>query len=152
MGDVGEFHRVVRWLKDGLGEVAIDLPGVDVEGRRELDVAHMVRREPWMHEPGDESVVRSVAVIVHTLHERRCAIADTDNRDANGCHGALLGLYVDSPRALAPVGVCKCAQCNTIALAARERAGGHGATLAQPATSARRSTLAGGRGTRDVGG
>jgi len=40
--DVGELHRVVRRLPDGLGQVPIDLAGIDVEGRRELDVAHVV--------------------------------------------------------------------------------------------------------------
>ena len=117
--DVGELHRVVRGLKDGLGEVPIDLARIDVEGGGELDVAHVVRRESWMHEPGDEAVLRSVAVIVHALHERGCAVADADDRHANGCHGALLGSCRRFAPGADPVGVCKWAQCNTKALAAR---------------------------------
>src|SRR5215470_6693666 len=88
-----------------------------------------------MHEPGDESVVGSVAVIVHTLHERRRTVANTDDRHANGCHGALLGpLRRVAPGVCPGSGVCKCAQCNTKARAASWMRGAARTRDADPVT------------------
>jgi hypothetical protein len=83
---VGELHGVVRRLPDRLGEIEPDLALVDVEGRGELDVADVIAAEPRVHEAGDEGVVRRVTVVLHTLHERRGAVADADDGDSNGAH------------------------------------------------------------------
>lgn len=50
-------------------EVETDLLGVDVEGGDELDVAHVVRAEPHMHQAGDCRILVGVLVVLHTLHE-----------------------------------------------------------------------------------
>ena len=80
---LGEVDRVVLAADDGLREVFPDLLGVDVEGRHELDVADVVAAEVDVHEPGDELVVRGVAVVVDALHERGGAVADAHDGDAD---------------------------------------------------------------------
>ena len=52
---VAELQRVVLAGEDRLGEVLADLVGVDVERRRELDVADVVAAEVDVHEPGTGS-------------------------------------------------------------------------------------------------
>ena len=47
---VGELDRVVLARPDRLGQVLADLVGVDVEGRRELDVTDVVAAEVDVHE------------------------------------------------------------------------------------------------------
>jgi hypothetical protein len=85
-----ELHGVVRRLPDRLRQVAADLALVDVEGGGELDVADVVTAEPRVHEAGDEGVVGRLAVILNSLDERRCAVADADDGDSNRSHGGLL--------------------------------------------------------------
>src|SRR5665213_642158 len=82
-GHFGELHRVVLTGPDRLSEVLADLRLVDVEGGRELDVAHVVAAEVDVHQAGD--VLRGVGlrVVLDALHERRCAVADADDRDAD---------------------------------------------------------------------
>ena len=85
--DVGELDRVVLTRPDRLGEVLADLLDVDVEGGRELDVAYVVAAEVDVHEAGDALPRIRVLVVLDPLHERRSAVADTDDR-----HADLLGL------------------------------------------------------------
>ena len=75
---------VLFWpLTMACGEVLADLVGVDVEGGDELDVADVVAAEVDVHEAGDELVVGGVAVVVDALHERRGAVADAHDGDAD---------------------------------------------------------------------
>src|SRR6185295_8182897 len=90
LGHLGEAHRVVRGLEDGLAQVAADLAGIDVEGGGELDVAHIVTGQAWVHQPGDEGVRRSLLGVVNTLHECRGAVSYPDEGDSNGSHSGLL--------------------------------------------------------------
>src|SRR5262249_48154942 len=92
--DLGELHGVVRRLEDGLAEVAADLALVDVERRRELDVADVIAPEPGVHQAGDELVVRGVPVVLDTLDESGGAIANTDDGYSDGPHGVLLEIVV----------------------------------------------------------
>jgi hypothetical protein len=82
-GYLREGNRVVGGGGDGLGEIGADLAGVDVEGGRELDVPHVVRAQPRAHEAGDEAVIGGGAVELDALNERRGAVADPDDGDAN---------------------------------------------------------------------
>src|SRR5207302_1776900 len=76
-----------RRREDRLREVPPDLARIDVEGRRELDVTDVIVAEPRVHEPGDERRVRRAPVVLDALNESGCAVADSDDRDANGgCH------------------------------------------------------------------
>ena len=77
--DVGEAGGVVRATVDRLAEVLADLGRVDVERAGELDVADVVAPKPGVHQPRDERVLGRVPVEVHALHERRGAVADTDD-------------------------------------------------------------------------
>jgi hypothetical protein len=81
-GHVGELDGVVLAGADGLGEVAPDLLGVDVEGGHELDVADVVAAELDVHQTGDVVTRLGVGVEVDALHQRRRAVAHADNRDA----------------------------------------------------------------------
>ena len=84
---VGELDRVVLARPDRLGEVLADLLGVDVESRRELDVADVVAAEVDVHEARDVLVGVGVLVVLDALHEGVRAVADADDR-----HADLLGL------------------------------------------------------------
>ena len=83
VGHVGELDGVVGRGEDRLAQVLADLVGVDVEGGAELDVADVVAAEIDVHQAGDELVVRGVAVVLDALHERRGAVADADDGDAD---------------------------------------------------------------------
>jgi hypothetical protein len=85
---LAEVDRVVLAAHDRLREVLADLLGVHVEGRHELDVAHVVAAEVDVHEARHELVVGGVAVVVDALHERGGAVADADDGDADA---AVLG-------------------------------------------------------------
>jgi hypothetical protein len=86
MRHLAEAHRVVGLGPDGLGEITADLVDIHVERRGELDVADVVPGEPGPHEARDEAVVRGVLVVVDSLHERRGAVADSDDGDAYRSH------------------------------------------------------------------
>ena len=79
---VAELHRVVLAAPDRLGEVLADLVGVDVERRRELDVADVVAAEVDVHETRHEVGRVGVLVVLDALDERGGAVADADDRDA----------------------------------------------------------------------
>src|SRR3712207_2379291 len=64
-----------------LAEVLADLVGVDVERRRELDVADVVAAEVDVHQPGHGLVGVGVLVVVHALDERGRAVPDADDGD-----------------------------------------------------------------------
>ena len=59
------------------------LLGVDVERRRELDVADVVAAEVDVHEAGDGLVRVGVPVVVDALDEGVGAVADADDGDAH---------------------------------------------------------------------
>ena len=79
---VGDLDGVVLRGEDGLGEVASDLLGVHVERRDEAHVTHVIAAEVDMHEPGDPGRGIGVCVVLHSLHQRRGAVADADNGDS----------------------------------------------------------------------
>jgi hypothetical protein len=85
--DVGELDRVVLARPDRLGQVLADLVGVDVERRRELDVADVVAAQLHVHQTGDALGRVGVPVVLDALHEGRRAVADADD-----CHAHLLAL------------------------------------------------------------
>ncbi len=87
--DVGDLDGVVLAGDDGLGQVATDLLGVDVERGDELDVADVVAAEVDVHEPRDGVGRVGVAVVLDALDERRGAVADADDGYADGTHGLL---------------------------------------------------------------
>src|SRR4051794_24424802 len=79
LGELGELDRVVGIGPDRLAEVLAHLRPVDVEGARELDVAHVVAAEVDVHEARDALLGIRVAVVVDALHERVRAVADADD-------------------------------------------------------------------------
>ena len=83
LGHVAEADGVVLAAADGGGQVVTDLVGVDVEGRRELDVGDVVATEVGVHQPGHGLVRLRVAVVVDALDEGRGAVADADDGDAH---------------------------------------------------------------------
>ena len=87
---LGEAHRVVGRRPDGLREIEADLARVDIEGRRELDVADVVVAQARAHEAGHEAVLGGAPVVFDPLDERGRAVADTDDGHTNRSHGFLL--------------------------------------------------------------
>src|SRR6185436_1129690 len=86
--DLGEHDGVVRPRDDRLGDVLADLVHVDVDRRRDLDVADVVPAQVHVHEPGDPVRGLGVAVVVEALHERRGAVPHADDRDSHLAHDA----------------------------------------------------------------
>src|SRR5438105_9311586 len=82
--DVAEAHGVVRFGEDGLGQVAADFAGIDVESGDELDVADVVPAQADVHEAGHELVGRGGAVPGHALDEGGRAVADADDGNTYG--------------------------------------------------------------------
>ena len=80
---LGELDRVVLARPDRFAQILADLLGVDVEGRGELDVAHVVAAEVDVHQAGHALIGVGVAVVVDALHEGRGTVADADDRDAD---------------------------------------------------------------------
>jgi hypothetical protein len=72
---------IVRRREDSLRQVFADLCIGNVEGCGKLDVADMVAAQVDVHQPWNEFVESSVAIVLNTLHQRRGAVAD-----ANDCH------------------------------------------------------------------
>jgi hypothetical protein len=79
---VGELDRVVLAGPDRLGEVLADLVRVDVEGGRELDVAHVVSAEVHVHQAGHGARRIGVLVVLDSLHEGGGAVANADDGHA----------------------------------------------------------------------
>ncbi len=90
--DVGEAVRVVRVGPDGVGEVLADLVLRDVEGGRELHVAHVVAAEVDVHEPGHEGLRVGVLVVLDPLEQGVGAVPHADDRDADLVLGARLAV------------------------------------------------------------
>jgi hypothetical protein len=88
---VGELDGVVLARPDRLGQVLADLVRVDVEGGRELDVAHVVAAQVHVHEARHALGRVRILVVLHALHERRGAVADAHDR-----YPYLLGLVARS--------------------------------------------------------
>ena len=66
------------------------LRDVDVEGRRELDVADVVAAQVDVHQARDELVRAGVLVVLDALHEGRGAVAHADDGDVDGvAHGQI---------------------------------------------------------------
>ena len=84
--DVGDLDGVVLRGADGLGQVEADLLRVHVERGDELDVADVVVAELHVHQAGHGAARVGVGVVVHALDERRGAVADADDGDADGGH------------------------------------------------------------------
>ncbi|MGZ4648253.1 MAG: hypothetical protein ACXVYC_18240, partial [Blastococcus sp.] len=70
-GHVADLDGVVLAGDDGLGQVAADLLGIDVEGGDELHVGDVVRAEPDVHQTGHGRGLVGIAVVVHALDQRR---------------------------------------------------------------------------------
>ncbi len=98
--DVGERHGVVLAGEDRLGEVLADLLRIDVEGRRELDVADVVPAEVDVHQARDVFRRIGVAVVLDSLDERARAVAHPDDRHPD--------LVVDGPMAVWLAVSCGC--------------------------------------------
>ena len=81
--DFGEAHGVVLARADRLREVEVDLAGIDVERRGELDVPDVVAAQPRAHEAGHEPVLGGVSVILDALDQRRRAVSDPDDGNPN---------------------------------------------------------------------
>ena len=79
--DVGDLDGVVLAGDDGLGEVAADLLGVDVERGDELDVGDVVVAEADVHQARDGRGLVGVAVVLDALDERGGAVPDADDGD-----------------------------------------------------------------------
>jgi hypothetical protein len=69
--------------ENGVGNVAPDLVGADVERRRNLDVADVIAADVRVHQPRDRLVGLGVAIVGEPLDERARAITHPDNADAN---------------------------------------------------------------------
>ena len=82
-GDLCELNRVIRLGENGLAQIFSDFGFIDVERRCELDIADMVAAEIDVHEARDSFILFGVFIKLNTLDERRSAIADADNCDAN---------------------------------------------------------------------
>ncbi len=82
-GNIRETARVVGRSEDSLGQIFIDLIGIDIEGGAELNIAHMITAEVHVHEPWNEFFLVGIPVIFDPLNQRRSAIADADESDAN---------------------------------------------------------------------
>ena len=80
---IGESVGVVRRLIDRVGEVLAHLVPVHVDSSDEVDVTDVITAEVDVHDPGDTVARLGVAVVVHALHERARAVADTDDRDTD---------------------------------------------------------------------
>ena len=80
--DVADLDRVVLAGHDRLGQVAADLLRVDVERGHERDVPDVVAAEVDVHQPGHPGCGIGVLVVLHSLHQRRGAVADADNGDS----------------------------------------------------------------------
>ena len=87
---VADLDGVVLGGADRLGEVEADLLAVDVERGDELDVADVVVAELHVHQAGDGAGRVGVLVVLDALDERRGAVADADDGDANRTHFLLL--------------------------------------------------------------
>ena len=83
IGDVRELDGVVLATEDRAAEVFADLVGVDVEGGRELDVGDVVAAEIDVHQPRYGLGGVGIAVVLDALDQRRGAVTDADDGDAD---------------------------------------------------------------------
>jgi hypothetical protein len=74
---------VVRRRIDRFGQVPANLVAIDVERRGKLDVVDVISAEVHVHQPRNPFVFGGIAVEFHALDERRGAVADADEGDAN---------------------------------------------------------------------
>ena len=68
--DIADLDRVVLGGTYGVGEVESDLLGIDIKGRDKLDIAHVVRAELHMHEPGYEPCRIGILGVLDPLNQR----------------------------------------------------------------------------------
>jgi hypothetical protein len=79
----GKADRVVGGGEHRLAEIAPDLRRGDVERGGELDVADAVSTDFAVHQARHAGFVIDGAIELNALHQRRCAIADTHQCDAD---------------------------------------------------------------------
>ncbi len=84
--DIAELRSVIRRGEKGFREIATDLCRVDIEGRGEFGVTHVVPSQPGMHQAGDESGSHGRPYIANALDQRRGAVAYANDGHTNGCH------------------------------------------------------------------
>ena len=80
---VGELDRVVGRGEYRFGQVQTDLALDHVESGRELDGLDGVTAQVYVYQTGDDPVFGGGAVELDPLHQRRGAVADTDDRNPN---------------------------------------------------------------------
>jgi hypothetical protein len=80
---VGDLDGVVLARGDGLRQVEADLLGIDVEGCDEGQVGDVVVAELDVHQAGHASRRVGVPVVLDALDQRRRAVADADDGDAD---------------------------------------------------------------------
>ena len=80
---LGELDRVVLAREDRVGEVLADLLLVDIKRRDKLDVADVIPTQIDVHQPRDGLFWIGILVVLNALDERRCAVADADDGDAD---------------------------------------------------------------------
>jgi hypothetical protein len=83
MRHVAEADGVVRPGEDGLREVLANLFLVDVDGRHEIDVAHVVAAEVDVHQARDELVLFGLLVKVPSLDQGRGAVPHAHDGDVD---------------------------------------------------------------------
>src|SRR3984957_7141798 len=90
---VADGNRVVLARHNGLGQIATDLLGVDVERGNELNVPDVVRAELDVHQARHPARRVGVLVVLHALDEGTCAVPDPHNGYAYRTHEDLLLFY-----------------------------------------------------------
>ena len=82
MRHVGELDRVVVAGEDGVGEILADLVLVDVERGRKFDIANVVTAQVHVHQTRDRCSGFGVAIELDALHQRRRAVAHSQDRNS----------------------------------------------------------------------
>ena len=80
---IGELDGVVGVRPNGLAQVLADLALDHVERGGELDVADMVAANRGVHQTWNLGIIRGVLIILHTLNQCCCAVANTDDCNTN---------------------------------------------------------------------
>src|SRR4051794_1331607 len=83
LGNRGKTMRVVRSRKNRLRNVVPHLVGVDVESRRNLDVADVIAADVGVHQARNRLIGFGVSIVSEALDQGACAIAHPDNTDAH---------------------------------------------------------------------
>src|SRR5690349_8945984 len=65
--------------RDRLRQVQTDLALDDVKGRREFDIVDVIPAQVDVHQPRHTIALLGILIELHTLHQGRGAVANTDN-------------------------------------------------------------------------